>query len=164
MTTLPSSFDLPKIFYNAKEFSKDFLKIVLFDIWLVNVDRNALNTNSIIVEKNGYFKLYAIDHVQIFNGQHYLDLESGENLKLNQNDTLLELPVFKEIRTYLGDEFDSEIDEILSSFESINTSVLLGIFDELPQEWNLTAEESSRISEFIFTRQEIIKDQFYQII
>ncbi|MBX7046225.1 MAG: hypothetical protein K1X86_10340 [Ignavibacteria bacterium] len=164
ITTLPSSLKLPTMYANAHEFALNFLKIVLFDIWLVNIDRNIDNTNSLVVEKEGYLSLFAIDHVQIFNGGHYLDLKADENYKLTKSDTLLELPVFGEIKDKLGNQFDSEIDKILGNFENIVNTQIQEIFKDLPEEWDFSEEENNKVTDFILQRKNLIKNHFYSII
>jgi hypothetical protein len=91
----------------------DFLKIGLFDLWLVNIDRKPTNLNLMkLINTRFKFEFIAIDHAYTFDTLRYDQI--NQNAELSYNDSILSLDFAKFIYKYRL--YSSNIDDELNLY------------------------------------------------
>ncbi|MEP6645928.1 MAG: HipA family kinase [Saprospiraceae bacterium] len=73
----------------------DFFRIGLFDLWLVNEDRNWNNPNLLLLDTKGKFDFYAMDHAYTFGTRNFDELD--DQLLAPHNDSILDSSFAKKI-------------------------------------------------------------------
>lgn len=130
---------------------EDFLRIALFDIWLANEDRNHNNFNLLLYASSEKLNLlYAIDHVNIFNGS-FLNYGLAE---LTEDDSIIKSEMAKIL--FGGKRKLPEMVESLVQNFYLCTSEcrerLDGILALVPDSWGLNKEDLRRkILDNLFT-------------
>lgn len=82
--------------------SQTLLRIILFDMWVKNIDRTVGNPNVLIEELEGSLRLVAIDHAEIFAGLRHSELNLEANEPSTLEDTLIQHDLFKFAQDNLG--------------------------------------------------------------
>ncbi len=144
--------------------AKNLLKIIIFDIWLINDDRAYNNPNVIVCENHNNTYLYAIDHAAIFANQSYINLEREKEHCPTREDTLVNHPMFDEVCRYFDSLFKYEIDIIVEQITSVPEPVIKQIIASIPYEWKISATEKALILDFLISRQKMLNDNVYEII
>lgn len=127
-----------------------FLKIALFDIWLINDDRNEGNNNLLIRSSDNQIKPIAIDHEKIFNTGN---LERGI-FELSYTDSMLYSGLYHRMLPR-SSRSNGLIEENIASLHGYLDSCheqLDAILADIPNEWNIQTQElKSRLHHNIFT-------------
>jgi hypothetical protein len=144
--------------------SEDFLKIILFDIWIRNNDRVINNPNIIVQEVHKEFRIFAIDHAATFAQLNYNRLGLEKNESPSVEDTLIHHPYFEKVKNNLDLFFEQEVDKILKLIENFATTKLNDIVSLVPKEWNLGNSDSENIVSFLDHRKGIVREQFFSLI
>lgn len=118
-----------------------FLRILLFDIWILNSDRIAFNANMIIQRQSKHDIIIPIDHGMAFYSAAMDDFHVffQSTLELGRNGSLLSIPSItallkgtkniKELTNQVIDDFKSSIFIILDDLDNI--------LDLVPESWHI---------------------------
>lgn len=86
----------------------DFLKIGLFDLWVVNIDRKPSNLNLMkMISANSKYDFLAIDHAYTFDDVRYDQI--NPKAELSFNESILSLDFVKQIYNNNSDVLDIDI-------------------------------------------------------
>jgi len=124
----------------------ELLKIGLFDLWVVNIDRKPTNLNLMRrILPNGKFEFVAIDHAYAFDTLRYDQLTM--DLELSCNESILFLDVANSI---YKDMSSQDIDNVYNTYfwESI-TKCEYGVKDFLSEIVHNFEEEGKFFSQLI---------------
>lgn len=147
---------------------RDFIGILLFDIWVYNCDRSYNNPNVLIQEypDQREYHLVAIDHAMIFDGLDYLSLTSQSTIKKipTLEDTLVYHPVFDVIRNESGLFFDAIGEEIANKICHFDQDDLNNVLNDVPGSWGLTDDDKSAISLYVMSRKDLVPGFYNEII
>lgn len=141
--------------------------IVLFDIWVYNIDRAPHNPNVLVEEigKNS-FRLVAIDHAMIFDGKEYNGLGRSRNsFSPTVEESLISHPLFRDVHDSLGLFSSDEADGVLGRIENITESELRDILNVIPDEWEVKdTEKESIIKHYLLPRKNLVRGFYQQLL
>ena len=141
--------------------------IVLFDIWVYNIDRAPRNPNILVEEigKNG-FHLVAIDHAVIFEGNEYSGIgSSSTSSPPTVEESLISHPLYREVHDELGLFSSAEADRVLCRIESIREDELRDILNVIPNEWEVKdTEKESIIKHYLLPRKNLVRGFYQQLL
>ena len=147
--------------------SQALIGIVLFDIWVYNIDRAPHNPNILVEEigKNS-FRLVAIDHAVIFEDKEYIDLGSSRNsFPPTIEESLISHPLFRDVHDALGLFSSDEADRVLCKIESIREDELRDILNVIPNEWEVKdTEKESIIKHYLLPRKDLVRGFYQQLL
>lgn len=129
---------------------EDLLMIGLFDLWLCNEDRNHNNSNLLLVPKDDGYKLYAIDHVMIFN-TNAATLERGL-VPLTYEESILGTEYLKILfkdNKKLKECVNSIIDKFYFCVENCFKAIP-DILKKTPKEWEIDIKEKESLIKMLF--------------
>lgn len=140
------------------------IKIVLFDLWVGNDDRNWNNYNLLLESRTDGFHFVPIDHETIFSGN---SLNHGVTIQ-TENDSLILTELFKAVIT------KSYVKELLSNSKTIKKDFYLCVanckseldklLEEVPHDWKISIDtKRTAILESIFTPK-WLKEVFYYFL
>ncbi len=139
----------------------DLIRIGIFDLHFMNMDRNDANFN--LIQNKGQrdpMKIFAIDHVQCFGGNAY-----KQSLRPTPVDSIganiLRTDYGYSICKYLGKNVLNRILEVyFTNFVALQRN-FDEYFDELPAAWEIDENTKQRIVNFIFddTRNESVREE-----
>ena len=130
----------------------DLPLIVVFDILMMNNDRNVVN-NCRLLSSDGSsktVKLYILDHGHCFGGPQW-DLFIRENVAVWDTNTLND-DIAKLI---VG---NAPFDNALEKVEKLSNDQISSIIDLLPKEWDVSQEEKKFIKDFLNQRKFLIRN------
>lgn len=115
----------------------DLIRIILFDIWLSNEDRNQNNYNLLINPEEAGNRIVPIDHEYIFNTN---SLEGGI-YQINDSDSLASTSLFKVLFSKQNKKkivilANQIIDEFYQHVVNCSNGID-AIFQEVPDSWNI---------------------------
>lgn len=143
---------LPLTKVPSNKFEKDIniIKVLIFDILIMNYDR-TFEDNLLFNVKDE--KIYVIDHSHCFNGFK----------KLNKFKSKIDERILFNYTKFVNQISVSELEfiKIMSDFKKITPEILESIVESIPKEWNFPYGEDLKL--FLFTRIELI-DEIMQII
>ncbi len=120
----------------------DLLKIILFDIWLANEDRNQGNFNLLLNPEEEGYKIVPIDHEYIFN-TNSLDKE-GSPYSINQYDSIIASDFFKSLFPKHNKKkivtFAEQISNNLSNYVINCKNNIENIINDVPTDWNIDTD------------------------
>jgi len=160
---LPTLFNLKKgRFINQFNSPSDFIKIGLFDLWILNLDRNP-NHSNLIMDVKTKREIYAIDHYYAFNkGSEYNSLNN--KLCLTPSQSILSAPLVKKIAKEQGsiDSYKKYIDHSISKCRHD----IYAEIDRIESYINFKIPLKEKLVEFLFdnSRNKNIFTNFLEII
>ncbi|MEI7696255.1 MAG: HipA family kinase [Chlorobium sp.] len=141
--------------------------IVLFDIWVYNIDRAPRNPN-VLVEEVGKdsFRLVAIDHAVIFEDKEYSSMgRSMNNLPPTIEESLINHALYRNLHDSLGLFFSEEADRVLGRIEEVTESELHDILKVIPDEWEVKdIEKESIIKHYLLPRKNLVRGFYQQLL
>lgn len=141
--------------------------IVLFDLWVHNIDRVPHNTNVLLQESEpGNLSFVAIDQALMFDDQPYerLTLQRLIHQSLTLQDTLIGHPQFRSVYDMAGLFTSLEVDEYLRRIEGVTEQELYEIVNQVPEEWGLTDQEKDGVRSFLFLRKDLVRGFFHHLL
>lgn len=142
--------------------------IVLFDLWVYNIDRTPCNANVLLQEiAPDNLRFVAIDHALLFDDHPYdaSRLERRISDPLTFEDTLIGHPQFSEIYDAAGLFASVEVAEYLERIEGITEQELYLAVNQVPVEWGLSeSEKESIIKNFLLPRKDLVRGFFHQLL
>lgn len=148
--------------------SQALIGIVLFDIWVYNIDRTPRNPNVLLHEiEADNLRFVAIDHVLIFDDHPYeaLRLLKLSLVPLTLEDTLIGHPQFREVYDVAGLFTSVEVDKYLGRIECTTEQELYEVVNQVPAEWSLSDhEKESIVKSFLLPRKDLVRGFFHQLL
>jgi len=142
--------------------------IVLFDLWVYNIDRTPRNPNVLFQEiEADNMRFVAIDHALMFDDHPYdaSRLERLGPVSLTFEDTLIGHPQFREVYDEVGLFASAEAGEYLKRIEAATEQELYEIVDQVPVEWSLSDQEKQAIvRSFLLPRKDLVRGFFHQFL
>ena len=132
---------------------EDLLRIILFDTWLSNEDRNHNNYNLLLNPEDAGYRIIPIDHEYIFNSN---SPERGI-YPINEDDSLSTTSLFETLfpkqnkkkivilANQIIDEFHQNVVNCLNTTDTI--------FQEIPEDWNIDKSLKKEKLEHIFSEE-----------
>jgi hypothetical protein len=142
--------------------------IVLFDLWVYNIDRTPRNSNVLLQEiEADHLRFVAIDHTLMFDDHPYeaSRLEGLSRISLTLEDTLIGHPQFREVFDVTGLFASVEVGEYLGRIESTTVQELYELVNQVPVEWSLSDQEKEGIiKSFLLPRKDLVRGFFHQLL
>jgi len=142
--------------------------IVLFDLWVYNIDRTPHNPNVLLHEIEAEnLRFVAIDHAMMFDDHPYeaSRLERRGLVPLTFEDTLIGHPQFREVFDVTGLFASVEVDEYLTRIEGVTEQELYEVVNQVPVEWGLSDHEKvGIIKSFLLPRKDLVRGFFHQLL
>lgn len=114
---------------------EDFLKIALFDLWVVNIDRLHGNYNILIQPINGEYILTPIDHSDIFDG-----FDIGDSLSQLTPESSILTSAMALVLLYGNRKIESQANALLNNFPNFVNEcgkILPKLVEGCPDSWCL---------------------------
>lgn len=148
--------------------SQALVGIVLFDLWVYNIDRTPRNPNVLLQEiEADNLRFVAIDHALMFDDHPYdaSRLERLGPVSLTLEDTLIGHPQFWEVYDEVGLFASVEIGKYLKRIEATTKQELYEIVSLVPVEWGLSDQEKEAIVwSFLLPRKDLVRGFFRQLL
>jgi hypothetical protein len=130
---------------------EDLLRILLFDIWVSNEDRNSNNYNLLLNPEKEGNRIIPIDHEFIFNSN---SLERGV-YQINDYDSLVTTSLFKSLFPKQNKKkivilADQIIEEFFNYVKDCSHTID-NVFQQVPNEWNIDKQLKDKKLKQIFT-------------
>lgn len=130
-------------------------KVIIFDIWILNTDRNPDNILYTKLGRNRKFDYYLIDHA------HSLYGPSSQPADYNSFDfgNMVQIPELRKL-------FDRGIDyfqEHIEAVKNIDDIFILDLLNTVPEDYLVAAQKNS-IKDLLFQRRDTIQDKFNAFI
>jgi len=142
--------------------------IVLFDLWVYNIDRTPRNSNVLLQEiEADNLRFVAIDHALMFDDNPYEAprLQRLSLVPLTLEDTLIGHPQFREVYDVAGLFTSVEVDEYLGRIECTTEQELYEVVNQVPAEWSLyDHEKESIVKSFLLSRKDLVRGFFRQLL
>jgi len=148
--------------------SQALIGIVLFDLWVYNIDRTPRNPNVLLQEiEADNLRFVAIDHVLMFDDHPYeaSRLQRLSLVPLTIEDTLIGHPQFREVYDVAGLFTSVEVDKYLGRIECTTEQELYEVVNQGPAEWSLSDhEKESIVKSFLLPRKDLVRGFFHQLL
>jgi len=142
--------------------------IVLFDLWVYNIDRTPRNSNVLLHEnKAGNLRFVAIDHALMFDDYPYeaSRLQNLSFVSLTLEDTLIGHPQFREVYDMAGLFASVDVGGYLERIEKATEQELYEVVNQVPAEWDLSDKEKEGIVKiFLLPRKDMVRGFFHQLL
>lgn len=138
---------------------EDFLKIILFDNLIYNIDRHKGNILMSAGNKNGENKIYIIDHSHVFKLGPMWDKYQLKRMIEDRDYMSQQVMEFNE-NTYKilasGIDFSTRYDVLLNEAEKIKNTFsdeyLMDLVSKIPNEWEVDLEEKIMLGKYLIYR------------
>ena len=168
-----TSLVLPSDLYKELEIrrfmnAQSIIGIVLFDIWVRNIDRGRRNPNLLIqqVGKNNY-QFVAIDQAMIFAEKEYAKLSVVDDAIYwpNIQESLVSHPIYRQLHDSLGLFVSEESERVLSRIESVGEKELYEVLLAIPSELRVgESEKESIIRHYLLPRKHFVRGVFKKLL
>ncbi len=148
--------------------SQTLIGIVLFDLWVYNIDRTPRNPNVLLQEiEADNLRFVAIDHALMLDDHPYdaSRLERLSLVPLTLEDTLIGHPQFREVYDSAALFASVEVGEYLKRIEATTEQELYEVVNQVPVEWSLSDQEKEAIVRcFLLPRKDLVRGFFHQLL
>lgn len=142
---------------------EDLVRIGIFDAIVKNMDRSEENFNLITSYVNGD-RIFAIDHVATFGGPQFKGIFKPTRLD-DVGKNILRSDYGRSVLHFIDHDRKKVIlEETLSLLDNIDEALNVS-FEQIPDQWQLTGELQTRISNFLKDdyRNQSIREQFERL-
>jgi len=128
-----------------------FYGVKVFDNLVLNGDRNNPGNNMFAILPRNKMRYTVIDFSHCFTGENW----TAENLEKQQKNKNV-VNNFPFIENMLKDS--EQFEPWLGKVESFDDGLIDSIFESVPNEWNVSENEKTIMSQFLKTRKDIVRN------
>jgi len=146
--------DFTKVDFNRLLNPEDIIKIAIFDLWVDNTDRgryfdDGINYNLLIEPAGSRQKIVAFDNAFIFGGIQNIGTFNSQTV-INTTNKLVETSFYKNIVKHIDiNNFNQIVNNFIPLLTQNSEQDINGIIIQLPSEWELTPNLSTRIDNYL---------------
>lgn len=140
---------------------EDLIKIAIFDLWVLNMDRGKnnkdgeINYNLLLQPEDKKQRIIAFDHSFIFGGVQQIGTFNPQ-MGVSAHNTLIQTPYYKNtIKHIEKGRFISIVEEFVSLLRNFDQAALVKLIESLHSYWTLSFKLEDRIINLLTNKNHI---------